>query len=100
MAAYAYTAINAQGLELTGEVHAPTAEAAREQLRVKGLLAELLRELPASGSGAGVGTTESAEGVKSFMKSVKPRSLQVFSRQFATMIKRSSCWSRRRRATG
>ena len=86
MAAYAYTAINAQGLELTGEVHAPTAEAAREQLRVKGLLAELLRELPASGSGAGVGTTESAEGVKSFMKSVKPRSLQVFSRQFATMI--------------
>ena len=86
MAAYAYTAINAQGLELTGEVHAPTAEAAREQLRVRGLLAELLRELPAGASGAAVGTTESAEGVKSFMKSVKPRSLQVFSRQFATMI--------------
>ena len=46
MAAYAYTAINAEGLELAGEVQAPTAEAAREQLRVRGLLAELLEELP------------------------------------------------------
>ena len=49
MAAYAYTAINAQGIELTGEVHAPTLDAAREQLRVRGLLADALAELPASG---------------------------------------------------
>ena len=46
MASYAYTAINAEGLELRGEVQAPTAAAAREQLRVQGLLAELLQELP------------------------------------------------------
>jgi type IV pilus assembly protein PilC len=76
MAAYAYTAINANGLELTGEVHAPTIEAAREQLRVRGLLADLLEELPASGE----------EGVRTALKKVKPKSLQIFSRQFATTI--------------
>jgi type IV pilus assembly protein PilC len=76
MAAYAYTAINADGLELIGEVHAPTLDAAREQLRVRGLLAELLNELPASGE----------ESVRTAFKKVKPKSLQVFSRQFATMV--------------
>jgi type IV pilus assembly protein PilC len=76
MAAYAYTAINAEGLELMGEVHAPTLDAAREQLRVRGLLAELLDELPASGE----------ESVRTAFKKVKAKSLQVFSRQFATMI--------------
>src|SRR5919201_6456661 len=76
MAAYAYTAINAEGLELTGEVHAPTLDAAREQLRVRGLLAELLEELPASGE----------DSVRTALKKVKPKTLQVFSRQFATMI--------------
>jgi type IV pilus assembly protein PilC len=76
MAAYAYTAINAEGLELMGEVHAPTLDAAREQLRVRGLLAEALDELPASGE----------DGVRTALKKVKPKSLQVFSRQFATMI--------------
>ncbi len=76
MAAYAYTAINAEGLELTGEVHAPTPDAAREQLRVRGLLADALSELPASGE----------ESVRTALKKVKPKSLQIFSRQFATMI--------------
>jgi type IV pilus assembly protein PilC len=76
MAAYAYTAINAEGLELMGEVHAPTLDAAREQLRVRGLLAELLDELPASGE----------DSVRTALKKVKAKSLQVFSRQFATMI--------------
>ncbi len=84
MAAYAYTAINAEGLELSGELQAPTAEAAREQLRVRGLLAEQLKELQADGSGAAGAAP--AQGVGGFMKTVKPRSLQVFSRQFATMI--------------
>src|SRR5690349_7426720 len=84
MAAYAYTAINSEGLELAGEVQAPSVEAAREQLRVRGLLAELLEELP---EGLGVASTaDGAAPASSFMKSVKPRSLQVFSRQFATMI--------------
>ncbi len=76
MAAYAYTAINADGLEMIGEVHAPTLDAAREQLRVRGLLAELLNELPASGEAS----------VRTAFKKVKSKSLQVFSRQFATMV--------------
>ncbi len=85
MASYAYTAINSEGLELAGEVQAPTLEAAREQLRVRGLLAELLEELPDSLRGASAGAEADAPA-KSFMKKVKPRALQVFSRQFATMI--------------
>src|SRR6187551_2282034 len=76
MAAYSYSAINAEGLQLDGEVHAPDLEAAREQLRVRGLLAEFIDELPASGE----------EGVRTVFKKVKPKSLQIFSRQFATMI--------------
>ncbi|MFL5941610.1 MAG: type II secretion system F family protein [Gaiellaceae bacterium] len=76
MAAYTYSAINAEGLRLDGQVHAPDVEAAREQLRVRGLLAEYLEELPASGE----------EGVRTVFKKIKPKTLQIFSRQFATMI--------------
>jgi type IV pilus assembly protein PilC len=76
MAAYAYSAINAEGFELNGEIHAPDLEAAREQLRIRGLLAEHLEELPASGE----------ESVRTVFKKVKPKTLQIFSRQFATMI--------------
>ena len=54
----------------------PDLDAAREQLRVRGLLAELLEELPASGE----------EGVRTVFKKIKPKTLQIFSRQFATMI--------------
>src|SRR5437588_8313566 len=75
MAAYAYAAINAEGVELTGELNAPDVSAAREQLRVRGLLASSLKELPASAN----------EGITVF-KAVKPKTLQIFSRQFATMI--------------
>jgi type IV pilus assembly protein PilC len=85
MTSYVYTAINADGVESSGEVQAATVEAAREQLRVRGLLAELLQELPDGARGAS-GAVQGEEVVSSFMKSVKPRSLQVFSRQFATMI--------------
>jgi len=76
MAAYAYSAINAQGMELSGEVHAPDLLAAREQLRIRGLLAQDLEELPASGE----------ESFRTAFKKIKPKSLQIFSRQFATMI--------------
>jgi type IV pilus assembly protein PilC len=76
MAAFAYTAINAQGFSLDGEIHAPSLDAAREQLRIRGLLAEKLDELPAQGR----------DGVANAFKKIKPKSLQVFSRQFATMI--------------
>jgi type IV pilus assembly protein PilC len=76
MAAFAYSAINAQGLELAGEIHATDPAAAREQLRIRGLLARDLEELRASGE----------DSVRSVFKAVKPKSLQIFSRQFATMI--------------
>jgi type IV pilus assembly protein PilC len=76
MATFAYTAINAAGIELSGEVNAPDPAGAREQLRVRGLLAESLQERRASGE----------EGARTTFKKVKPKSLQIFSRQFATMI--------------
>jgi type IV pilus assembly protein PilC len=76
MAGFAYTAISIDGLETVGEIHAPDLEAAREQLRLRGLLAHSLRELPSAGE----------EGLRTAFKKIKPRSMQVFSRQFATMI--------------
>jgi type IV pilus assembly protein PilC len=76
LAAYSYSAINAEGMELSGQIHAPDVEAAREQLRMRGLLAQMLDELPAEGE----------EGVRTVFKKIKPKSLQIFSRQFATMI--------------
>jgi type IV pilus assembly protein PilC len=76
MAAFAYSAINAEGFALDGEIHAPSLDAAREQLRIRGLLPEKLQELPASGE----------QSARTAFKKIKPKSLQVFSRQFATMI--------------
>ena len=76
MAAYAYSAINADGFSTAGEIHAPDFDAVREHLRVRGLLAERLEELPASGE----------ESVRTAFKKVKSKTLQIFSRQFATMI--------------
>jgi type IV pilus assembly protein PilC len=76
MAAFTYDAINAQGLELSGEIHAPDLAAAREQLQSRGLLPQSLSERSASGE----------RGAKTAFKKVKPKSLQVFSRQLATMI--------------
>jgi len=76
VAAYAYSAINADGLELTGELHAPDLSGAREQLRIRGLMASRLDELPSAGD----------DGARNVFKKVKPKTLQIFSRQFATMI--------------
>src|ERR671911_173842 len=76
MAAYAYNAINSLGVESLGEVHAPDPNSAREQLRVRGLLATRLQELPSAGE----------ESARTAFKKIKPKSLQIFSRQFATMI--------------
>jgi type IV pilus assembly protein PilC len=75
MASYAYTAINAAGLELDGQVNAPDVNAAREALRVRGLVALTLEE-----------QASSSQNLAMAVKKVKPKSLQVFSRQFATMI--------------
>jgi len=75
VAAFTYDAINEDGLRLRGEIHAADAATAREQLRSRGLLARRLAERTASGDGAAAR-----------FKRVKPKSLQVFSRQLATMI--------------
>ena len=74
MAAFAYSAINALGAESAGQITAPDLNSARELLRQRGLRPVALSELGAVGAD------------KSKQKKVKLRSLQVFSRQFATMI--------------
>jgi type IV pilus assembly protein PilC len=74
MAAYAYSAINSLGVESSGQLTASDVSAAREQLRQRGLRPVTLSE---------VGADATADRKR---KKVKPRSLQVFSRQFATMI--------------
>jgi type IV pilus assembly protein PilC len=75
MATFAYSAINAQGLEFRGELIAPDPSAAREELRKQGLLPASLEEVSAEKGGAGA-----------LGKGVKQKALQIFSRQFATMI--------------
>ncbi len=76
MAEFAYSAINAQGMELTGTMSAPDVGSAREQLQARGLLPNKLSERAAAGE----------QGVSTAFKKLKPKSLQVFSRQLATMI--------------
>src|SRR5881409_2768461 len=76
MTAFAYDTINAQKLEISGVIHAPDVSAAREQLQTRGLLPQSLAERKAAGE----------RGPATAFKKVKPKSLQVFARQFATMI--------------
>jgi type IV pilus assembly protein PilC len=73
MAAFAYSAINALGVESTGEIVAADLGSARDQLRQRGLRPIELSEVDDDAGGGR-------------RKKVKQRSLQVFSRQFATMI--------------
>src|SRR5262249_35112390 len=80
MPSFAYSAINSQGAELSGEIQAGDLDPARDRLRGNGLLAQRLEEI----SGAVAATGGSFLGIKA--KAVKAKSLQVFSRQFATMI--------------
>jgi type IV pilus assembly protein PilC len=75
MAAYAYSAINAQGVVLSGEVSANDLAGAREQLRLRGLLAQSIEEVEGDNAPSG-----------GRFKKVEAKSLQIFSRQFATMI--------------
>ncbi len=76
MAIFSYDAINAQGLESSGVIHAPDLTNAREQLQARGLLPQQLREKAAAGE----------QSARTAFKKVKPKSLQIFSRQLATMI--------------
>jgi type IV pilus assembly protein PilC len=76
MAEFAYDAINAQGLLTSGVVSAPDVGSAREQLQARGLLPSSLAEKAAAGE----------DSFGSMFKKVKPKSLQIFARQLATMI--------------
>ena len=76
MAEFTYDAFNAQGALTSGIVSAPDVSSAREQLQSRGLLASSLSEKPAAGEA----------GMRTMFKAVKPKSLQVFARQLATMI--------------
>ena len=78
MPSFAYSAIDAQGLETDGVITAVDLDGAREQLRAAGKLAQSLKEVS---EGAGIGNANITFGA-----AIKPKSLQIFSRQFATMI--------------
>jgi type IV pilus assembly protein PilC len=80
MPTFAYSAINAQGAVQTGEISATDLSSARDALRGSGLLADMLQELKAPTQ------VDSRRGFMGRRKKVKPKSLQIFSRQFATMI--------------
>ncbi len=77
MPAFAYNAINAQGVVSAGELQAADLEQAREQLRQKGLLPERLERIAEAAAAAQQASKR---------ETVKPKALQVFSRQFATLI--------------
>jgi type IV pilus assembly protein PilC len=78
MPSFAYSAINAQGTELAGEIQAADLSSAQVALRGSGLLAQWIEERKAE---------ETKTGGKSFgKKGVQSKSLQIFSRQFATMV--------------
>ncbi len=79
MPQFAYSAINSQGAMLAGEIQAVDVSAARDALLGNGLLADKIAEVKGS-------TPGKAAKPGMFAKKVAPKSLQVFSRQFATMI--------------
>ena len=68
MAAFAYSAINAQGVVSIGELQAIDSEQAREQLRQRGLLAERLDRVGEAGSAASAvpGKKVTAKGLQVF----------------------------------
>lgn len=81
MTAYSYTAISATGQRESGTVDASDAAAAREVLREKGLVA-----LELDAQDAPSKETSEAGSRSLFKKKIKPKTLQVFSRQMATLI--------------
>jgi type IV pilus assembly protein PilC len=78
VATFAYNAINAEGLEFDGTLMAADLAAAVGVLRQRGLLADRVEEIAEDSTAASTATKD--------FKGVKPKSLQIFSRQFATMI--------------
>ena len=77
MAAYAFKAINSAGVESAGELHAPDPGfGARAAARPR----------PAGHPAAASSNASGEVSARTAFKKVKPKSLQIFSRQFATMI--------------
>jgi len=83
MPSFAYSAINAQGNTLSGEIQATDLASARDALRGDGLLAQWIEERR---SGAATERAAKSKGSFGRVKNPKAKSLQIFSRQFATMI--------------
>ncbi len=79
MATFTYNAINAEGLAFDGTLTAADVTTALGLLRQQGLLPDRIEEIEG-------GATNSKNASKKAFKGVKPKSLQIFSRQFATMI--------------
>ena len=79
MATFTYNAINADGLAFDGTLTAADVTAALGILRQQGLMPDRLDEIDGSAASA----KKASAGA---LKKVKPKSLQIFSRQFATMI--------------
>jgi len=79
VATYTYNAINSEGLVFDGTLTAADVMTALGLLRQQGLMAERLEEI----EGGATNTKAASSGA---FKAVKPKSLQIFSRQFATMI--------------
>ncbi len=75
MTTFNYSAINAQGIELKGELQASDLDAARDLLRQRGLLPKQLDS-----------KTKKIAARAGFTKKIDPKALQIFSRQFATLI--------------
>ena len=82
MPSFAYNAINSQGMTLAGEIQATDLSAARDALRGQGLLAQFIEERSSTAK------KEKDVPTGMFGKAIKPKpkALQIFSRQFATMI--------------
>jgi len=78
VATFAYNAINAEGREFAGTLAAADVAAAIEALRQRGLLPDHVVQVEEAAAAAKMNAGA--------FKSVKPKSLQIFSRQFATMI--------------
>ena len=76
MTTFSYSAINAQGVELKGELLAPDLDAARDLLRQRGLLRAAGR----------LDAAKKPPPRSGFSKKIDPKALQIFSRQFATLI--------------
>ena len=71
MPSFAYSAINSQGAELSGEIQATDLAAARDALRGNGLMAQRLEEISSAVTASGGPFL----GIKT--KAVKTKSLQI-----------------------